>query len=53
VAMHDQLVDKTQATTFAENITFAKDINFTGTATGGLTLKSLTQAQVNALTPVV
>jgi hypothetical protein len=53
VAMHDQLVDKTQATTFAENITFAKDINFTGTTTGGLTLKSLTTAQRDALTPVV
>lgn len=53
VAMHDQLVDKTQATTFVENITFAKDINFTGTTTGGLTLKSLTTAQRDALTPVV
>jgi hypothetical protein len=53
VAMHDQLVDKTQATTFAENITFAKDINFTGTTTGGLTIKTLTTAQRDALTPVV
>lgn len=53
VAMHDQLVDKTQPTTFASTITFADDINFTGTTKGGLTLKSLTQAQINALTPVV
>lgn len=51
--MHDQLVDKTQATTFAENITFADDINFSGTTKAGLTIKSLTQAQINALTPVV
>jgi len=29
VAMHDQLVDKTQATTFADTITFAKNANFT------------------------
>jgi hypothetical protein len=33
VAMHDQLVDKTQETTFAETITFAKNANFIGTNT--------------------
>lgn len=53
VAMHDQLVDKTQATTFADTITFAKNANFSGTSTAWLTLKSLTTAQRNALTPNV
>jgi len=53
VAMHDQLVDKTQATTFADTITFAKNANFTWTNTAWLTLKSLTTAQRDALTPNV
>lgn len=47
VAMHDQLVDKTQ------DVTLTKDLYFSGTTTGGLVLKSLTTAQRNALTPVV
>ncbi len=44
VAMHDQLPDKQQPTTFTQNIV-ATDITFTGTTTGWLKVKSLTTAQ--------
>ena len=52
VAMHDQLVDKSQDTAFASNVSVGGDLTFPGTTTGGLVLKTLTTTQRNALTPV-
>lgn len=52
VAMHDQLVDKSQDTAFATNVSVGGDLTFPGTTTGGLVLKTLTTTQRNALTPV-
>jgi hypothetical protein len=50
VAMHDQLIDKTQDQTFNWSIT-ATDINFSWTTTPWLKVKSLTTTQRLALTP--
>lgn len=50
--MHDQLVDKSQDTAFATNVSVGGDLTFPGTTTGGLVLKTLTTTQRNALTPV-
>ena len=56
VAMHDQIVDKTDSNTFKAGTTqtfdalVSKDVSFTGTTTAWLKLKSLTTAQRTALT---
>ena len=52
VAMHDQIVDKTQSNTFATGTTQTfPDIAFTGTTTPWLKVKSLTTAQRTATSP--
>lgn len=56
VAMHDQIPDKQENTSFTWTLTVswaisATDISFTGTTTGWLKVKSLTTVQRDALTP--
>ncbi len=52
VAMHDQLPDINEDTAFTGSVT-ATDVRFTGTTSSGLRLKTLTEAQRDALTPAV
>ncbi len=51
VAMHDQIPDINEDTEYAGVDTFV-DINFTGTTTGGLRVKSLTTTQRDAISNV-